>query len=93
MTVFLELVWLLKSSGFEREDIAAAVRALLGLDEIKPREPAALADALQWYEAGLDFPDALHLALSRADEALLTFDNRFARRAVREGAAPPVVLA
>ena len=68
-------------------------RALLGLEEIKPREPSALTDALQWYEAGLDFPDALRLALSRADEALMTFDDRFVRRADREGAAPPVVLA
>ena len=48
VTVFLELVWGLKSAGFEREDIAAALRALLGLEEIKPREPAVLADALQW---------------------------------------------
>ena len=90
VTVFLELAWVLKSAGYSRDEIAAAIRAVLGLEEIKPQNPVGLTTALLWYEAGLDFADALHLALSHAEEAFLTFDDRFVHRAEREAVSPPV---
>lgn len=90
VTVMLELVWVLISSGRERAAIVAGMRSLLSMSAFKPKEHDALLIALRWYESGLDFPDALHLALSAGDSELATFDDKFARRAKREGAAPPV---
>jgi predicted nucleic acid-binding protein len=38
----------------------------------------------------MDFADALHLALSRGEDAVMTFDKAFARQATRLALAPPV---
>ena len=78
--------------GLEREKIAQSLNALLGLSNFKPRRKAEIVTAIKLYEAGLDFGDALHLALSDGDDALVTFDDRFAKRAERLGAIPPVQL-
>lgn len=91
-TVILELVWVLSGYGFEREKIAQSLNALLGLPNFKPKRKAEIVAAIKLYEAGLDFGDALHLALSDGDEALVTFDDRFAKRAERLGVTPPVRL-
>jgi predicted nucleic acid-binding protein len=89
-TVILELVWVLGSYGIARTDIAQSLRGLLGLVNFKPSQGAEIAVAVMMYEAGLDFADALHLALSDGHERLLTFDERFVGRAQRLGAIPPV---
>lgn len=91
-TVILELVWVLSCYDFERDKIAQSLNALLGLSNFKPRRKAEIVAAIKLYEAGLDFGDALHLALSDGDEALVTFDDRFAKRAERLGVTPPVRL-
>ena len=75
ITVILELVWVLRANGCEREDILKALRLLLGLPNFKPMEFESLCYALGWYEQGLDFADALHLALSTKQEKLLSFDK------------------
>ena len=91
-TVILELVWVLGGYEFEREEIASSLKALLGLPNFKPKRKTEILAAIKLYEAGLDFGDALHLALSDGDDALVTFDDRFARRAERSGATPLVKL-
>ena len=58
-TVMLELVWVLGSYGYSREEIAAALNSLLELPNFKPKSRAAIGTALSWYEAGTDFGDAL----------------------------------
>ena len=91
-TVMLESEWVLRSGyGFAQSAIAAAFRALLGLPEVSIEEPEVLARALDWYEGGLDFADALHLASSAAAESFATFDRSLIRRAKRLGDAPRVV--
>lgn len=92
VTTSLELAWVLSTEGFERSEIADAFHAIMGLPMLNFHDHAALMQALQWYEAGLDFPDSLHAALSAGEVALITFDKRFANRAKREGVAPPVEL-
>ena len=89
-TVILELAWVLGSYGIAKTDIAKSLRGLLGLANFKPSQSAEIAVSIAMYEAGLDFADALHLALSDGNEALLTFDERFAGRARRFGTIPPV---
>ncbi|CAG4883963.1 conserved protein of unknown function [Georgfuchsia toluolica] len=91
-TVILELVWVIDSYGYAREDIAIALKSLLGLPNFKPKGRAAVAMALVWYENGMGFGDALHLALSSGDETFVTFDERPTKCAVRSGLAPPVEL-
>lgn len=84
-TVLLELAWVLKVNGCSRDDIARGLRSLLGLPNFIPHERAAVLYALRWFESGMDFGDALHLALSAADDLLVTFDRDFAGGAARPG--------
>ena len=77
-TVLLESEWVLRSVyGFAADEIAAAIRALVGLPTVRVERPIALAEALERVENGMDFADALHLAAAARCEALLTFDRRF----------------
>ncbi len=43
-------------------------------------QPLAVMEALDRYEAGMDFADALHLASGRQAEAFATFDARLKKR-------------
>lgn len=90
ITVMQELVWVLEVNDCAREDIAQGMGLLLGLSNFKPHQPEALRQALAWYGQGLDFADALHLALSQGSEELVTFDRAFAKRSSKLTASPPV---
>jgi predicted nucleic-acid-binding protein len=90
LTVFLELVWVLESKNLAREDIVRGLRMLLGLPNFRALEPQTLAQGLAWYEQGLDFADALHLAQSGDAERFASFDRRLANRAQALGARPAV---
>jgi predicted nucleic-acid-binding protein len=81
-TVLLETEWVLRYSfGFERKLIDAAIRGVGGLPNIHFEDEAAVAKALGWFAAGMDFADALHLASSRATDGFATFDRRLAAQA------------
>ena len=84
------LVWVLGVNDCSRAEITGALKHLVGLPNFKPREFEAVCRAIQWYEEGMDFGDALHLALSAKDERLLTFDRSLAKLAGKIGAAPGV---
>ena len=64
----------------------AAFRKLLGLPQVAAEDATAIARALELYEGGMDFADALHLASARDATAFATFDTRLAKRAGRESA-------
>lgn len=89
-TVLLELVWVLKVNGCTRDEIAKGLRLLFGLPSFKPKEFEALCYALQWFEQGMDFGDALHLALNVDEEAFHTFDKALGKQAKNRGAMPKV---
>lgn len=81
-TVLLEAEWVLRSAyGFEPAQIAGAFRRFLGLPRVAPESPAVVAQALDAYDAGLDFADALHLSATPEADAFFTFDRRLARAA------------
>nr|WP_207168653.1 type II toxin-antitoxin system VapC family toxin [Thiocystis violacea] len=81
-TVLLEVEWVLRFSYERPRDvIAATLRKVLGLHAVQFEDPSALIHALEWYEHGLDFADALHLASSGAAERFATFDRKMAQRA------------
>ncbi len=91
VTVMLELVWVLEVNGCSTDDIVRGLHLLLGLPNFKPQQADALRQALLGYAQGLDFADALHLALSHSSQELATFDKAFARKAGKLGLMPPVV--
>ena len=77
-TVLLESEWVLRSVyGLARTEVAAALRAFAGLPGLSMESPAAISEALDHAERGMDFADALHLGAAARCEALLTFDLRF----------------
>ena len=77
-TVLLESECVLRSVyGFSAGEVAAALRAFVGLPGVSVENSTRLADALGRVEQGMDFADALHLGAAARCEALLTFDRRF----------------
>ena len=93
ITVWLELVWVLECYDCPRADIAKALRHLLGLPKLQAGDALALLRALNWFEGGADFADALHLALSSQVDAFATFDQALIKQAKRLGTQPPVIAA
>jgi predicted nucleic-acid-binding protein len=88
-TVLLEAEWVLRGAyGIAGANIAAGLRRLLGLAGVATDDAPAVAQALDWYGAGLDFADALHLASSGKASRFATFDRALIRRAKRLGHAP-----
>lgn len=52
----------------------------------------AIAYVLHWYEGGMDFGDALHLAMSAKESTFNTFDKAFVKCALALDAYPVVEL-
>jgi predicted nucleic-acid-binding protein len=88
-TVILEAEWVLRYAyEFDSEQVVEAFRKLFGLPNVHLRDTKSIALALQWHEHGLDFADALHLALSQHGQDMQTFDQRFVRRSERITSCP-----
>ena len=88
-TVLLETEWVLRSLyGFESDRAAAALQALVGLENVHVEDARAVERALNWFAAGVDFADALHLASLDQAEAFVTFDANFRKRAARVTGLP-----
>jgi predicted nucleic-acid-binding protein len=84
VTVLLELEWVLR--GFyelPRAAIHRALSVLCAYGNVVVEDRARVLAALQAFEQGLDFADALHLARAASCTALLTFDKRFIQRAAK----------
>lgn len=85
-SVLMECEWVLRSGyKFEPARIATSLRALLALHHIDALDPVLTQQALQGYEAGLDFADALHAAQRHDGDRFLTFDRQLVRRAPKAG--------
>lgn len=76
--------WVLRRLyGFDRERVAAALRGLIALDNLRVEDPQTARLALDWTDQGLDFTDALHLTSSLAAGRFATFDTKLKNRAER----------
>lgn len=85
-TVVLELERVLCSAyGIERQAITAAIHRIQDLSNVEIEDDSVVALALTWYEAGMDFADALHLASAGPDLDFATFDAALRRHARRLG--------
>lgn len=81
-SVWLETEWVLRFSyRFTVPQIADALTKVLSLSNVHVVDSNKLIQILQWYQGGLDFADAFHLANSQTVPELMTFDNRFIKRA------------
>ncbi|MCG3197275.1 MAG: hypothetical protein GHCLOJNM_01760 [bacterium] len=90
-TVLLECEWVLRYTyELPRTVILESFRRLCGLSQVVLEDPIAVVSALEAYERGIDFADALHWGSSSCSEAFATFDRGFARRASRLDSGPCV---
>jgi predicted nucleic-acid-binding protein len=93
VTVLLELEWVMR--GFYElaaGDISRVLRALTSIAHITLEDRDAVLVAVDAFDQGLDFADALHLARSARASGFATFDQRLAKRAKSLALTPPVEL-
>jgi predicted nucleic acid-binding protein len=64
-------------------DTNVLVRLLVGDHPAQSQASQRIARVIAWHEAGLDFADALHLALSAGQGAFVSFDAKFRARAAK----------
>jgi predicted nucleic-acid-binding protein len=78
--VLLEVEWVLRFCyGLSGEAIAATLRKVIGLENVSVEHADEVFLALAWYEGGMDFADALHLASSGRAHGFATFDAQMVR--------------
>ena len=75
--------------GFACDEAVKVLDHLLDLPNLDVDAAAAVRQATEWHRRGLDFSDALHLALSASCSELATFDRKVARKVARLRAKPP----
>jgi len=81
-TVLLESEWVLRFSyELPPKVILQALRNIVGLPNVMVEQQREIAEALNGFEQGLDFADALHLASSRRAGRFATFDKKLIKRA------------
>jgi predicted nucleic-acid-binding protein len=86
-TVLLELEWVLrKAYRYSPQQVLSAFQLLLSTNNVELEEEATVAQALSWYQRGLDFADGLHLASAGPARRFVTFDVAFHRTARKLGA-------
>lgn len=93
VTVLLELEWVMRGFYEMRpRDVSRVMRALAGIEHITIEDRNAVLSALDAFDAGLDFADALHVARSARAATFATFDRKLARKAKASGLALAVEL-
>lgn len=91
-TVILELAWVLKSVAEQpARKVQDCLRHLVALPGVTVEDAEEVQAALELCDGGVEFADALHLCASSACAEMLTFDDRFVRRATKAKPKTPVV--
>ena len=82
VTVLLECAWvLLRRYRMPPAKVVEALRSLAGLPNVVLEAPEQVHRAFAWVAEGVEFPDALHLALSAPRCPFATFDRKLLRQA------------
>lgn len=93
VTVLMELEWVMRGFyGLPPTDISRVLRALSSIEHITLEDRSAVLMALDAFDQGLDFADALHMVRSSRASGFATFDQRLAKRAKDLALSPPVEL-
>ena len=93
VTVLLELEWVMR--GFYElpaRDVSRVLRALASIEHITLEDRDAVLVAVDAFDGGLGFADALHIARCTRASGFATFDQRLAKRAKVLALTPPVEL-
>ena len=91
VSVILEFEWVMR--GFyqlSRTDIQRIFESLCGLEHVQIEDRGIVLTALNAYQQGLDFADALHLARADFCNTFLSFDQRLKNRVKAAGLSPAV---
>lgn len=81
-TVILETEWVLRYAyDLSPATIDEGLLRLFGLPNVVLSDARAISQAFDGYRSGMDFADALHLALCDHCSELFTFDKKFVRSA------------
>jgi len=79
-TVLLETEWVLRAVyGLKPDAILRGLLQVLGLPNTVSEQAMEVAFALNAYQQGMDFADAIHLASSQTTERFYTFDRNFVK--------------
>lgn len=74
----MEMVFTLESVYRKgRDEIATALRTVIGLTTVTVEARGATGRAISWYAGGMDFGDAMILASSAGAAKLASFDRDF----------------
>lgn len=88
-SVVLECEWVLRYAyDFKQPEITTAFQSLFGLPNVHLENPSVIANAIEWHQNGMDFADAIHLALSEEAEAFMTFDKSLIKSARKNSTVP-----
>lgn len=93
-SVILELAWVLSSpSGYNlaRSVTVERLRHICGLPTITVEDAAVVAQAINWYELGMDVADALHLASSATCSGFATMDRRLVAKGAKIAADSRII--
>jgi hypothetical protein len=91
----LELAWVLSSSSgynLTRKVVTERLRHIMGLPTIDAEDAVQVAQAINWYENGMDFADALHLASSCEVKGFATLDGKMSRKALQIAPTQNILL-
>lgn len=92
LTVMLELEWVLRGAyALDKPAIARSFEWLLSVRNVSFERQADIQLALQHYQSGFDFADALHHASTAGCKVLATFDRKFEKLAAKAKLQPPVI--
>lgn len=93
ITVIEELEWVLRGIyEMPTGEIASVLEDMLAIENLTVDRATAVAQAVVWYQRGMDFSDALHLAQAGLCSSMASFDARFAKTGRRLGLIPPVEI-
>ncbi len=88
-SVVLECEWVLRYAyNFKQPEITTAFQSLFGLPNVHLKNPSEISNAIEWHQNGMDFADAIHLALSEEAEAFITFDKNLIQSAKKNTTIP-----
>lgn len=85
-SVLLEVEWVMTSTYRKsREAVVEVLAKLIGFENVRIEDSAAVGKALTLARQGLDFADALHLCSAPHGSTFVTFDKSLVRLAKRNG--------
>ncbi len=92
LTVMLELEWVLRGAySLDKAAVVKSFEGLLSVRNINFERQADIQQALQLYQSGFDFADALHHVGATGCKVLVTFDKKFEKLATKAKLKPSVV--